>query len=68
VEPIHEKCSGFQSLIGLKLQSGFCDKQGDVGTMGVDAKKLQEQVKATLSRIPRLDDAAALKRLHANIH
>lgn len=36
--------------------------------MGSDAKKLQEQVQATLRRIPGLDDAAALKRLHKNIH
>lgn len=36
--------------------------------MRLDAKKLQEQVKATLSRVAKLDDAAALKRLHANIH
>ncbi|WP_339770588.1 hypothetical protein [uncultured Pseudosulfitobacter sp.] len=36
--------------------------------MGSDAKKLQEQVQATLGRIQELDDAAALKRLHENIH
>ena len=31
-------------------------------------KKLQGQVKATLERIAYIEDAAALKRLHANIH
>jgi len=36
--------------------------------MSFDAKKLQEQVKVTLSRISGLEDATALKRLHANIH
>lgn len=36
--------------------------------MNSDAKRLHEQVEATLSRISELDDAAALKRLHANIH
>ncbi len=36
--------------------------------MSFDAKKLQGQVKAVLSRISELDDATALKRLHANIH
>lgn len=36
--------------------------------MGSDAKKIQEQVKATLGRIQKLEDAAALKRLHENIH
>lgn len=36
--------------------------------MGVDAKKLQEQVRVTLSRISELDDATKLKQLHANIH
>lgn len=36
--------------------------------MSFDTKKLQEQVKSTLSRISVLDDATALKRLHANIH
>ena len=36
--------------------------------MSFDANKLQGQVKATLCRISELDDAKALKRLHANIH
>ncbi len=33
-----------------------------------NSKKLKEQVKSTLIRISGLDDAGALKRLHANIH
>ncbi|AEI93757.1 hypothetical protein [Roseobacter litoralis] len=36
--------------------------------MSFDTKKLQEQIKSTLSRISELDDATVLKRLHANIH
>lgn len=36
--------------------------------MSFDTKKLQEQVKVTLSRIPGMEDATALKRLHTNIH
>ena len=36
--------------------------------MNLAAKKLQEQIKATLSRIPEIGDATALKRLHANIY
>jgi hypothetical protein len=39
-----------------------------VGSMSLDAKKLQEQIKAAMNRIVDLDDAGALKRLHANIH
>lgn len=35
--------------------------------MNIGVKKLQEQVKTALSRILELEDAGALKRLHANI-
>ena len=69
-EPKHCEKSvlAFQVSLALDSENAKFGPKGEVDAVDLDAKRLHEQVKATLSRISELNDATALKRLHANIH